>query len=156
MQNQPNDFDQQEALVVADNWKAVGLKTDVHRLSTSELRDNELRSTYSGVQYGRTGFTLEAMPWLSAQISRPENRWSGQNRSAYVNPVLEDLWPKVLGAVDAKEREALLVPALQSMMDDAVVALTHQQPNIMVSNADLVGPQLSEWPLWNVWEWSWK
>lgn len=156
MQNQPNDFDQQEALVVASNWKAVGINSDIHRLSPQELRDSELRSTFAGVSYGRRAFTLEDMVWTSAQVPRPENRWAGQNRSGYVNPVLEERWARVLGTIDRKEREGLLFPALQIMMDDAVVTLTHQQPQVMASNRDVVGPELPDdavaaGSLWNLW-----
>ena len=158
MQNQPNDVDQQEGLVVANNWKAVGINSDVHRLSPQETRDAELRSTFAGVSYGRRAFTLDDMIWMSAQVPRPENRWAGQNRAGYVNPVLEELWPKALGTLDQKEREGLLIQALQTMMDDAVVTLTHQQPSVIAYNANAVGPEMPDdgvavGALWNVWEW---
>src|SRR5439155_20929612 len=102
------DFDQQEALVVASNWKAVGINSEIHRLSTQETRDAELRSTFPGVSYGRRAFTLDDMVWMSAQVPRPDNRWAGQNRPGYVNPTLEELWTKALGTIDAKEREGPL------------------------------------------------
>jgi ABC-type transport system substrate-binding protein len=161
MQNQPNDFDQQEALVVANNWKSVGITSDIHRLSSPETRDNELRSTYAGVSYGRRAFTLDDMIWTRAQVPRPDNRWTGQNRSGYVNPNLEDLWSRALGTIDRTEREGLLIQALQVMTADAVVSLTHQQPGVIAYNADAVGPEMPDdavavGPLWNISEWRWK
>ncbi len=161
MQNQPNDFDQQEALVVADNWKGAGINSEVRRLSPQELRDNQLRSTYAGVAYSRRAFTLEDMVWISPQIPRAENRWAGQNRNGYQNQTLEDTWLRALGTIDQKEREGLLIQALQSMMDDAVVTLTHMQPGVMAYNGRAVGPEmpddaLAAGPLWNVGEWRWN
>ncbi len=161
MQNQPNDFDQQEALVVADNWKSVGITSEVRRLAPQELRDNQLRSTYAGVAYSRRAFTLEDMVWISAQVPRPENRWAGQNRNGYVNPTLEELWLKALGTIDQQEREGLLIQALQSMMDDAVVTLTHMQPGVMAYNGRAAGLEmpddaLAAGPMWNVGEWRWN
>src|SRR5581483_5032737 len=124
MQNQPHDFDQQEALVLAANWKSIGINSDIHRLSTQETRDNELRATYAGVSYGRRAFTLDDMIWMASQVPTPENRWTGQNRGSYVNPQLEDLWTRAMGTIDRGARTALLIQALQVMMDDAVVSLT--------------------------------
>jgi peptide/nickel transport system substrate-binding protein len=161
IQNQPNDFDQQEALVIVNTWKAVGITSEIHRLSAQEVRDNELRATFPSVSYGRRAFTLEDMVWVSTQVPRADNRWTGQNRSGYVNPTLEELWTRVLGTIDRGEREALLVQALQLMMDDAVVTLTHQQPGTMAATAGLVGPELPDdavaaGALWNVGQWQWR
>jgi peptide/nickel transport system substrate-binding protein len=161
IQNQPNDYDQQEALVVVNNWKAVGITSEVHRLSPQETRDNELRATFPAVSYGRRAFTLEDMVWVSTQVPRADNRWTGQNRPGYVNPALEELWMKVLGTIDRRERDGLLVQALQLMMDDAVVTLTHLQPGVMASSADIAGPELPDLAvaagaLWNVGQWQLK
>jgi peptide/nickel transport system substrate-binding protein len=161
MQNQPNDIDQQEGLVVVNTWKAVGINSEVHRLSAQEIRDNELRATFPSVSYGRRAFTLEDMVWISTQVPRADNRWTGQNRPGYVNPALEELWTRVLGTIDRGEREGLLVQALQMMMDDAVVTLTHLQPGVMASSAGVVGPELPDdavaaGALWNVGQWQWK
>jgi len=161
MQNQPSDFDEQEGLVVASDWKAAGITSDVHRLATQELTDNQLRVTFAGVSYGRRAFTLDDMIWTSTQVPTPENRWTGQNRSGYVNPDLESLWGKALGAIDPTERQASLIQALQIEMSDAVVSLTHVQPNVMATSAGLAGPAMPDGAvaagaLWNVWQWHWQ
>jgi peptide/nickel transport system substrate-binding protein len=161
MQNQPNDFDQQEALVVAANWKTIGINSDIHRLSAQETRDNELRTTFAGISYGRRAFTLDDMIWTSSQIPMPENRWTGQNRGSYSNPELESLWTRALGTIDRNARTGLLIQALQIMMDDAVVSLTHQQPSVMAYNANAMGPEMPDdavavGALWNVGQWRWK
>jgi ABC-type transport system substrate-binding protein len=124
------------------------------------MRDNELRSKYPGVAYNRRALTLENMVWTSRQVARPENRWSGQNRNGYVNPLLDELWLKVLGSVDPREREGYLIEALKVMSDDAVVTLTHLQPEIMAYRVGLIGPLepsvVGTSSLWNLWDWRWS
>ena len=100
------------------------------------------------------------MVWTSDQATTAENRWRGSNYTGYVNPVLDELWPKVLGTPDAKEREAILVEALRAMAADAFVNVTHLEPAPVVYRAGLAGPR-QPWSevgafVWNVWEWRWK
>jgi peptide/nickel transport system substrate-binding protein len=160
MMNHPSETAQLDAAVVADNWRAVGITSDIHRLSQHEIRDNELRSRFPGVQYSIRGLTLDNMVWTAAQVSRPEGRWAGQNRTGYVNPRLDDVWSRVLGSIEPKEREGHLIEAARVMIEDAMVVLTHIPPEVMAHHAELVGPV--EGPvsytsrLWNIWEWRWK
>jgi peptide/nickel transport system substrate-binding protein len=159
LMNQPTEVDQQEAAVVLSDWKNAGIGGEIHRLSTQEMRDNELRAKYPGVAYNRRALTLENMVWISRQVARADNRWSGQNRNGYVNPALDEAWLKVLGATDDREREAPLVEAIRIMQDDAMVTLTHLQPDIMayrsglqnVQQASVVGVS----SFWNIWDWRW-
>jgi peptide/nickel transport system substrate-binding protein len=158
--NQPTEADQIEAAVVVDNWKGVGINSDTYRLSQAEIRDNELRSKFPGMSYGRRNLSLENMVWTERQVSRAEARWSGQNRPGYVNRTLDEMWANVLGSTDQKEREGWLVQALKIMQDDAMVTLTHLNADVMAYSAGIVGPQeqavVNTSRIWNVWEWRWK
>ncbi len=160
LMNQPTEVDQQEAAVIVSDWKNVGINAEIHRLSTQEMRDNELRAKYPGVAYNRRALTLENMVWTSRQVARADNRWSGQNRNGYVNPALDELWLKVLGSVDDREREGYLVEALRVMQDDAMVTLTHLQPEVMAYRSGLTGIQqpsvVGTSSFWNIWEWRWS
>jgi peptide/nickel transport system substrate-binding protein len=160
MQVLPGELEGLEAAVVVDNWKSAGITSELNQLSPQEWRDNELRTKFRGVAYNRRGFTLESMVWLEENLSRPERRWSGQNRSGYVNPRLDDVWGRVVGAIDPRERERWLTEALTIMMEDAMVVLTHAQPDVMAHNPNLTGPAppaaVYSSRIWNVWEWRWK
>jgi ABC-type transport system substrate-binding protein len=100
------------------------------------------------------------MVWLGAQVSRPENRWGGQNRSGYLNPRLDELWARVMASIDTKEREGHLIEAAKVMIEDAMVVLTHWTPDVVAYNADLVGPAQYAVTytsrIWNIWEWRWR
>lgn len=160
MMNHPSETAQLDAAVVVDNWRVVGITSEIYRLSQHEIRDNELRSKFPAVQYSIRGLTLDNMVWTAPQVSRPEARWSGQNRTGYVNPTLDDLWSRVLGSVDPKERESWLIEAAKVMIDDAMVVLTHVTPDVIAYTAELVGPV--EGPvnytsrIFNIWEYRWR
>jgi peptide/nickel transport system substrate-binding protein len=160
MMNLPGEAEALEAAVVIDNWRVVGITGELQRLSPQEWRDNELRSKFPAVAYNRRNLSHDNMVWFSANISRAENRWGGQNRIGYVNPRLDDAWNKVLASVDVKEREGHLIDGIRIMMDDAMVVLTHLQAEVMAHDADLVGPTepavVRTSRIWNIWEWEWK
>ena len=58
-----------------------------------------------------------------------------------MNPKLDDLWGRVLGAIDPKERERWLIEALTVMMQGAMAVLTDAQPDVMAHAAGLTGPR---------------
>jgi peptide/nickel transport system substrate-binding protein len=157
MLNHPAETSQLDAAVVVDNWRAAGISSEIHRLSQHEIRDNELRSKFPGVQYSIRGLNLESMVWTARQLSNAEARWAGQNRSGYINPRLDDLWSRVLESVDPKEREEWMIEAAKLMIDDAMVVLTHVMPDVMAYNADIAGvtqPAVTYTSrIWNIWEW---
>ncbi|HZT08842.1 MAG TPA: peptide ABC transporter substrate-binding protein [Chloroflexota bacterium] len=160
MLNQPTEVEQQEAAIVVDEWKDVGIGSEIRRLATSELRNGELRSKFRAVAYSQRSMTLENMVWVTPNLSGPENRWNGQDRNGYTNPQLDDLWGRMLGSIDPHEREGLLIDALKVMTDDAAVTPTHIQPAPTAYSAGLSGPKepsaVGTATLWNVWEWQWQ
>jgi peptide/nickel transport system substrate-binding protein len=160
MLNGAAEMDQLEAAAVVNQWKAVGVASEVHPLTRSQQRDGEYRSKFAAVAYNRRGIAYDDMVWLSSRLSGPDNRWSGANRSGYVNPALDRLWPRVTATIDPKQSEAVLIEALQVMTADAAVTPTHLQPQAMAYRAGLTG-SIPPWvgesaQIWNAWEWRWR
>jgi len=146
--------------VVANYWRAIGITSEVQPLSRAQQSDGEFRSKIRAVSYNRITIDYEAFPWVSSKISRPENRFNSTNRIGYANPTVDEQWPKVLGAVEDREREGHLVEALKAMTEDAAVTITHLQPRPMAYRAGLTGPR-ETWVgesalMWNSWEWQWR
>lgn len=161
MLNESGEIEQLEAAVVADYWKALGITSEVRRLTFAEQRDGEYRSKFSAVAYNRRLLDYDNLVWVSSRLSLPENRWAGSNRSGYVNPVVEDLLPKVMATIDRPKREALLIDLLVAMSSDAVILPTHLQVDAAAHADGLVGirePALgaSGGTVWNTWEWRWR
>jgi len=160
MLNQSGEIDELEGAAIANNWKTIGVSSEVQRLSRQQQTDGEFRSKFPGAFFDRRTLGYDTMGWLSTKIASLETRWSGDNRIGYTNPVLERLWPKVLATIDTKEREAILVETLTAMSADAVVNPIHFQPRAVAYRSGLIGPQQS-WVaeaalIWNIREWRWS
>jgi ABC-type transport system substrate-binding protein len=157
--NQAGDVELQEGSVILVNWKAVGVNGEMVQMTMAQDRDGEFRSKFPAIAYDRRGFGYDSMVWISQSLSGPHNRFGGQNRNGYVNPVLEENFLKALATVDVQQREGFFVEALKAMNQDAVVQPTHLQPRPLAYRRGLVGPKESPDGggafLWNVWEWHW-
>jgi len=154
------DVENQETQVVMDNWKAVGIQSDFIQLTSALTSDNEFRSKFAAVSFTRRGFGLPDMQWTTDQISDPARGWAGNNRIGYSDPVLDDAWRQVLGKVDPKQREPLIVEGLTAMNNDAVVQPIFLQPRAVASRDGLTGPT-EPWSderaiIWNIFDWSWS
>jgi len=160
MLNHPSDLDMAEGAIVVDYWKAVGVPSDITRLTPAQMRDGEYRSKFPAVAYNRRGLGYDDLIFLTSNHSTPENRWSGQNRNGYSNPVVDEYINRALSAVDPREREPLFVEAFRAWTSDAVVTPTHLQPRIVAYPNGLRGPKetwVGESGIpWNSWEWEWK
>ncbi len=158
--NQAGEVELQEASVVLVNWKAVGVAGDLTNMTRAQDRDGEFRTKFSAAAYDRRGFAYDSMVWISQGLSTPQNRFGGQNRNGYVNPVLEENWLKALATIDLREREGYFITALKAMNEDAVVNPTHLQPRPLAYRRGIVGPQETVDGggafLWNVWDWAWS
>jgi peptide/nickel transport system substrate-binding protein len=154
------DIEQKQATVVADNWRVLGVSPEMKVMALAQQRDREFRSKIPGVGFQNRTMRYDNMVWTSDQMTTAENRWRGSNYTGYVNPILDELWPKVLGTPDPKEREAILVEALRVMTEDAFVNVTHVEPAPVAYRTGLSGPR-QPWSevgafVWNIWEWHWK
>jgi len=159
--NESGEFEQLEAAVLGDQLKAIGITTEIRRMTFAEQRDGEFRSKFPALAYNRRNMDYDGMVWVKDRLSLPENRWAGSNRSGYVNPVVDDLWPKMIGTVDRAQREALLIEAVQAIAQDAVIVPTHFQVDAMAYADGLTGirePALGTpgGSVWNTWEWRWR
>lgn len=158
--SQNEDIDQQQAQIVADNWKSIGIVPEVRVLTSGQQRDGEFRTKFGGVAYNNRPLGYDTMVWTRGQIPGPENRWRGNNYAGYANAALEELWHRVLATPDPREREGLLIEALTHMSADAVINPLHSRPRAVAYRAGIVGPR-KPWVgeaalIWNGWEFHWQ
>jgi peptide/nickel transport system substrate-binding protein len=159
--NESGEIEQLEAAVLADHLKAIGITSEIRRMTFAEQRDGEFRSKFPAVAYNRRNLDYDGMVWVRERMSLPENRWAGSNRSGYVNPVVDELWPRMTATIDKAQREALLIEAVKLISEDAVIIPTHLQVDAMAFADGLTGirePALGApgGTVWNTWEWKWR
>jgi len=157
--SQNEDMDQQQATIVADNWKTIGVTPEVMVMTSGQQRDNEFRTKIAAVAYNNGPLGYDTMVWTRGQIPTSENRWRGNNPS-YSNAALGEVWPRVLATYEPREREALLIDASTQMNSDAVINPLHSRPRAVAYRDGIGGPQqpwIGEAALiWNGWEFHWK
>src|SRR5207244_1560855 len=113
--NQSGEIDQLEAAKMANDWKALGVSSDVTVLGRLQQGDGEFRSKFPGVSFNRINFDYETFPWIQAKITTSQNRWAGTNRVGYLNPVVDESWTKAMSTLDPKAREQLFVETFRAM-----------------------------------------
>ena len=141
---------------VADYWQRLGITINQVIIPVQRLTDFEYRTTMPGVEVVRYGSGADRVDQLhGSKAPLPENRYSGTNRSRYVNPEFDGLldryyatiqWAprmQALGQVARYISEQLVVMGM--IYDVAPVLIGHQLENVATPN-----------PTWNIQQWALK
>jgi peptide/nickel transport system substrate-binding protein len=92
--------------VLQGDWKLAGLDPDLV-ITPPQLSSNlEYQASFPGIQGTGNAISFAFIDgrFHSRNIARPENRWGGQNRSAYADPSADELVEKLLATLDQAER----------------------------------------------------
>jgi ABC-type transport system substrate-binding protein len=116
-------------------WKKAGM--DVEQVVTPpQLRSNlEFQASFPGVQSTGNAISFAFIDgrFHSRNISRPENRWGGQNRAGYADREADSLVERILRTLDQNERWNLEGDLVNLITRDAVVFwYTHPTPSSQV------------------------
>ncbi len=94
------------AQVLQDDWRKVGVEMEID-VTPPQLSSNlESQASFTGIQGTGNAISFAFLDgrFHSRNIARPENRWGGQNRSAYSDPEADLLVERLLTALDQTER----------------------------------------------------
>jgi peptide/nickel transport system substrate-binding protein len=94
------------AQVLQDDWKKVGVDVEIEVTSPQLSSNLEYQASFTGIQGTGNAISFAFLDgrFHSRNVARPENRWGGQNRSAYVDPEADRLVERLLMALDEPER----------------------------------------------------
>jgi peptide/nickel transport system substrate-binding protein len=133
--------DQKEALIIADNWKEIGVVGTYEQQTAQELRDRAARAQYTGVDISRG-----SMPPLtiirslaSEQIPTPENRWTGSNRGAYASSNWDELSRRFLSALDDPKRVEIERELVRLLTTDLPLMPLMYDPDLIAAGGGLAG-----------------
>jgi peptide/nickel transport system substrate-binding protein len=155
--------DVKEALIIADNWKQIGVVGTYESQTAQELRDREARARYTGMDISRGSMPAATIirSLASEQIPTAENRWAGSNRGGYANRQWDDLGMRYLTElVEARqvqiERDLVRLatvdlPLLPLVYDPEIVLTGGGLTGVMVSTGTSHNGQIMT--TWNVHEW---
>lgn len=97
---------ERDSLIVASNWKEIGVIGTYENRTAAALRDRQDRATFSGVEIASNPMGAAAVIRRTATYNIPmvENRWTGTNRGGYSNPAWDELDLRMLNALQEPQR----------------------------------------------------
>lgn len=138
--NQAGGIEKQLA-VVADGWKAIGVRPSLYVVPTALEADAEHAATLPGGVLKFQGSQSYSDNRLhSREVAAPANRWSGRNRGGYVNPRVDDLLDRLGTTIDPSQRIALHRQLLQQQMGEVAVMPLYWEVTPVPTVRGLDGP----------------
>src|SRR5437762_5663980 len=97
---------QTDFLIIAANWKEIGVNATYEFRNAEALRDRQDRTSFSGADISSNPMGVAAVIRKTAtnNIGTAENRWTGTNRGGYSNPAWDALEKRMLGALKESDR----------------------------------------------------
>lgn len=152
--------DEQEtaALAVNDAFRRVGISASPLILTQQQRLDRELNSTYPGVRAWRLPNDIWGVDrYSSAAAPLPQNRFSGGNRSRYMNPEFDALISRYMTTIVERDRVGVLGQIVHHMTDQlTVMGLWYNTEPVPIGNrlrnvtpSDVGGATSA----WNAHEW---
>jgi len=143
------DVNEKTTLVVADQWRAVGVGVDMVVIPPQRNQDREYRQT-------RPGFEVVGQPddiyrFQSNQIPTPETRFVGDNRMRYSSPQLDSLVERYYVTIPRAERVQILGQILNHVTDQVVLlSFFYEAGPLLISNRL---KNVTSVPTWNAYQW---
>ena len=148
---------ERERAVIADGWRRVGFEVSETQLSASQTTDPQVRATAPGfLTSGASGGESALMRYVSSQIGNANNRWRGNNYSAWSNPEFDRLYEQFNSTLDRSERTRQAIEMLKLVTDDVAHIVFYHDPGVTAFTSALTGPQVGAPDHllgWNVYEW---
>jgi peptide/nickel transport system substrate-binding protein len=147
-----------EMHIIADGWRKVGFPFGEAVTPTALVSDGETRATFPGVYTFGSGAADSALRGYSiASIPKPENRWAGSNRGAWVNPEYDRLITSYDTTLDQGQRAQLAAGMMKIFSDEVPSIPIDFDPDVIAFVAGLVGPRPGAFTTetaWNIHEWT--
>jgi peptide/nickel transport system substrate-binding protein len=143
-------------LAVADYWEQLGITVEQVHFPAQQASDREFRATRKGYEVVRQPAGVNAFSrYHGSQTPLPENEFSGQNRTRYMNPEFDSWIDGMFTTIPMKERMDYAAKIVHRMTDQALLQnLFYDVVPVMISNrlTNVAGPG----DVWDVHQWDVK
>jgi len=146
---------ERESTILVDGLRRNGIDASSHVFGVQRTSQED-RSKSPGL----FGGSKDIPRYHSAEIARPENRWTGANRFGYANPDMDravDAWDTTL---DRTARTQRLLEMERIAMTDLPTIPMYWNPRVMAWAAGLKGTVTNLTPDGGgerrLWEWYWE
>ena len=141
---------------VADYWQRLGISINQVIIPVQRLADFEYRTTMPGIEVVRYGSGADRVDQLhGSKAPLPENRFSGTNRSRYINPEFDGLIDRYFATIAWAPRMQALGQAAHHISDQLVVmGMIYDVAPVLIGNRleNVATPN----PTWNIHQWTVK
>ncbi len=146
---------ERESTILVDGLRRFGIEASSHVFGV-QRSSQEDRSKSPGL----FGGSKEYPRYHSAEISRPENRWTGANRFGYSNPEMDRLVEAWDTTLDRAERVQRMADMERIAMTELPAIPMYWNPRVMAWVTGLKGTVTNLTPDGGgerrVWEWYWE
>lgn len=148
---------EQEASIIADGWRAVGIGSAFSIIPSARQRDNEFRVGFPAVNLTSRSVTLDDFVFTSGHVPTAEVRWQGANRGSFRDAEIDHLRSlAVTSLVEDDRRQAVI--ALHRRMSELVgIAPLFYGVGVILTSGKVKGPigEVVEKSgmSWNIFEW---
>lgn len=148
-------FERHHAIML-DTWVRVGIDVNPSILPAVQVRNSEVRSTFSGMmQAGGTDFGT-GFGFSTSAIGTPSSGWRGPNRGGWSSPQYDRLWEAYNTTLGRPEREGILIQMFKMISDELPAFPLYHNPSVRAHVSGLTGPRAESNYWWNVHEWEWR
>ena len=95
---------QREALIIQNDWQAVGADPFVHSIPAALAGDREQKTLTTGAAFTNGAYQALAGTHHSGRIPTAENRFTGTNSGGYVNPAHDVLMDRLVATIEPEAR----------------------------------------------------
>ncbi|MEA2640068.1 MAG: peptide/nickel transport system substrate-binding protein [Chloroflexota bacterium] len=132
-----------EMSILASGWRTAGFDVQEAVLPAALSQDNEARAAFPGMFSFNTNVSeTTAIALTTANMARPETRWTGGNRGGFSDAAYDQLATSLNTALDRSERTRLLVDMAKIYAEQEAGISLFFIPQSWVFSNDLRGPAI--------------
>jgi peptide/nickel transport system substrate-binding protein len=149
--------EENEAAIIADNWKAAGLSSSFYRVPAAQQRDHEHRNSFPGANTGSKSTGMRNFDFLADAVPKAENGWLGSNRGSFIDADVERLYRTITTSLRQDERATAEVALHKRMSETMGFGPLFYSVEVILAKNRVKGPVGNYAPqqgaTWNIYEW---
>lgn len=150
-----------ELAIMASGLRQAGFDVRETLVSLSQARDGEIRGAFPSIYVAGGGVGERGVlpHYISATISKPDNRWVGRNRGGWSNAEYDRLFEAFSTTLDRVARARQVAQMMALFTEDLGAISLYFNPIVVGHVAALRGPEAyapESGATWNIHHWAWR
>jgi peptide/nickel transport system substrate-binding protein len=152
------DQTQREMAIITDSWRKAGIDSTVSVISSTQLRDADVRHAYSGVYSGGTSAAAKGgIGGVTAfRTPREGQRLNNGNYAGWSNPDYDRVYDAFVTTLDAGQRNQQVIQMVKMLTEDLPATTILFNYNVSAFSSAVRGADPKAFDTlinWNIHEW---